>query len=174
MKTYTKLATAGAVLMIVSIVAGCGTSGGSSPSPASNGIATNTTTNQNTTDHNVTTQNQLNSTTSTPAANSSVTTINDTSGNVPAENSVKTDNTQPNRATVPTNTTLKVYDSVIANGHYVTGADLKTQGSTMVYSSYVNYMKSQYRRGPSDSLFYEETVVPYIDTNKKVYYIVNV
>lgn len=160
MKRYKKWVTAGVALTIVGIVAGCGTGGGESSgsSPALN--ATNTV------------SNMPKNTSAVPPSNSSTT--YSTSGNVPAGNSLATNSTQPNPTTVPTNTTLKVYNSVIANGHYVSGKDLKAQGSTMVYSSYINYMKSQYKRGPSDSLFYEESVVPYIGTNKKVYYIVNV
>lgn len=86
--------------------------------------------------------------------------------------------TQSNPTTVPTDTTLKVYDSVIANGHYVNGTDLKAQGSTMVYSSYKNYMKNlltrQYGTAPVGNRAIEDPVLPYIGINKKVYYIVNV
>lgn len=160
MKRYKKWVTAGVALTIIGVLAGCGTGGGESSGsiPASN--ATNTV------------SNTPKNTSAVAPSNSSTT--DSTSGNVPAGNSLATNSTQPNPTTVPTNTTLKVYNSVIANGHYVSGTDLKAQGSTLVYSSYINYMKSQYKRGPSDSLFYEEAVVPYIGTNKKVYYIVNV
>lgn len=64
MKKYKNVAVAGAALAIVSIVAGCGTtSGATSPTLGSNEIATT---------NNATTQNQSNSTSSTPATNSSV------------------------------------------------------------------------------------------------------
>lgn len=89
MKKYTKFAAVGAALAIVSIVAGCGTTNGAtSPSPVSNEIGTTNT---------ATTQNQSNSTASTPATNSLVTntTASDTSANVSAGTGTTGNNTQP-------------------------------------------------------------------------------
>ncbi|MCF8564647.1 hypothetical protein LLE49_07795 [Alicyclobacillus tolerans] len=164
MKRYKKWVTAGVALTIIGVLAGCGTGGGESSGSISASNATNTVSN---TPKNI-----------SAVAPSKSSTIDSTSGNVPAGNSLATNSTQPNPTTVPTNTTLKVYNSVIANGHYVNGTDLKAQGSTMVYSSYINYVKNlltrQYGTAPVGNRAIEDYVLPYIGKNKKVYYIVNV
>lgn len=110
MSKYTKLTVVGAALAIVSIVAGCGTTSGATPStPGSNEIRTT---------NNVTTQNQSHSISSTPATNSSAipnTTASDTSAaNVSAGNGTTGNSSANNSVGTALNTTTPSVTNAIA------------------------------------------------------------